>query len=155
MVPLPKVTFIPLPFITRLLYVAYAAGSVMLDCISMVPAPGVKVKLVDVNVPPIIKVPPLVILRLLDETKEITLLTFNLFVPPEAQLTVPADEFPMINDPYATLSVAELLSTVHVPLILRLSPATGRVFPSHLVASLKFPGPVNVFAKTPVHMLAK
>lgn len=111
----------------------------MVDCTSIVPLPGVKLRSVDVHVPRIIKVPPLLISRELPVTDDCTSLTLSLFVPPATQLIVPIDPCPMINVPYEILSVAALLSIVQVPLIRRLSPGPGMLF--HLVGSLKLPGP--------------
>lgn len=117
----------------------------MADLTSIVPAPGVKLKLVEVHVPRIINTPPLAISNELPAKEALTLLTFKRFVPPATQLRVRAAVLPIVNVPYATLSVPTLLSTIHVPFIMRLSPAIGKVPPFHLAASLKLPVPVNVF----------
>ena len=70
------------------------AGKVMPVRISIVPVPGVKAKFVEDHVPLTINVPPLVMLMLLPETEELILLTFNLLVLPETQLSKPGMPFP-------------------------------------------------------------
>src|SRR5687768_8143359 len=116
----------------------------MPDLISIEPAPFVKARFVDDQVPLMIIVPPLVMSRLLAATDELTLVTFNRFVPLETHCNVPDEIFPISRVPYNTLSVVILLSTVQMPLMIKSSAAAGLVPPLHFEESLKFPGPVNV-----------
>ena len=71
----------------------------MAECNSIVPVPGVNVRLVEVQVPPMIRVPPLVISSVLDPAPALTLDTFNRFVPLAAQLRVRPVAVPMVNVP--------------------------------------------------------
>ena len=86
-------------------------------------------------------VPPFVISMRLPADADDIAVTFRVFVPPAGHWSVPAEAFPTTRLPYARLAAA--LSNVQTPLILRLSPAAGRV-PPQLAAELKFPGPVKV-----------
>ena len=140
----PKLAVLPVAVIVRLLYVVIAAGNVEFAPVTfhtIVPAPGVNVWLVVVQDVRICRVPPLVISIALPATYELTAVTLRVLVPPTGQLSVPTDVFPTTRVPYARLFAA--LSNVHVPFILKLSPATGSG-PPHFVASLKLPGPVKV-----------
>ena len=71
----------------------------MADCNSIVPVPGVNVRLVEVQEPLMIRVPPLVMSSVLAAAPALTFETFNRFVPLAAQLIVRPMAVPMVKVP--------------------------------------------------------